>query len=160
MRLFLMGKLIIGLTTSIPASLVHARRDFSYTPKRTAVLLMDDEGLALRQLTLDAMSKIMTFNHENLAERLAYNKELQTDNACRMFLWVLERFDINEAIDRKETVITAYDPKFPLNDTLERIGVDPAGKMQLSKLGYPEGTKIWDVHIPLSIEYSKKLKNR
>ncbi len=160
MRFICLTLLLVSLSTSLPIASVYGQSYSTYKPKRKALLLMNEEELALRKWSLEAVSKILTFNHDTLMERFAENKDLQTEMACRKSLWILQIFEIDKAIERKEALVTSRNQRFPIKNTLEKIGVDPASKRTIERLGYPEGTKIWDLYVPVSIEFSKKMKTQ
>ena len=161
MRLFFTAIFMISLAATFPVRDAYAAgRNSTYIPETKAVLLMDEEELALRQWALDAISKILSFGPDNRMEWMAYYKNLQTEYACRKALWIMDKFEISEAMDRGETVVTSIDPRFPLKHTLERIGVDPIHENIVEKGDYIKGTRMWDVYVPVSIQFSKDLKKR
>jgi len=121
------------------------------------ISIMSEEELALRKWSLNAVSQIMTFNHDDLEERLKTHKDLMTENGCKKYLWILDVFEINEAIERKENVTTSATNKYPLRHTIGRIEIDALNKKRKNKLGYSKNTKIWDIDVPVSIEFAKGL---
>lgn len=155
--------LIVFLINLHPASLCIAaanRRPYNASSPsgQRSVLLMDEKELALKKWSYNALSEIMTFNHDNFMDRLDANKALQTEDGCKRLLWIMEIFNIKKAINRKESVRIIPRQKFTINRTIENISFDLTGGKIVKTLGYSEGTKMWKIYIPVAIEYSKGLK--
>lgn len=63
--------------------------------------------MELRYWAFNAVTTLLTYNHNNFTENIEQNKALLTERGCKTFLWTLDKYGLSDGIiERKESLIT------------------------------------------------------
>lgn len=117
------------------------------------------EELELKQWSLHAVTKIMTFNHNNFLRNIEQNKQFLSLGGCRKFLWSMDMFGIRELVNEGEKSVKAERIK-TLDQNMFEIEVERVSDDRAQKQGADEDQKMWEVKIPIILEFQTGLMKR